>query len=374
MDDFNLGSLNESRNEWVSRLLNVMTPNIADGFKALFTDAYTLCLENDETEKYLMTFQNFLGRIPKWNEDLISNEVERITNNSGCGYLEDLITCVHVVQLKALTCIRVGQKQKKVDIDIPKLSDFVHKCYINVARKLYSNIYLFEKDVAPLQQQKHSREFEIIVKEGIINSVRESIPVEQILRSYLDETTEEDVEVQEEIIEEEKPVEDDPNVVRREVTEILDKDQETMKLKTNDNLVIKDEAQIKLDIVDTLSNNSSNDSGVSQEIVTKVNTTPVAAHVSPPKTISFNDTDRAVSPTGMEEQINAPKTVERLERISHEANEKRKLEEMADFEDDDNDKITIGAPIGGGMLDNVETISPKSSSGPPLLEGVEILS
>ena len=66
MDDFNLGSLNESRNEWVSRLLNVMTPNIADGFKALFTDAYTLCLENDESEKYLMTFQNFLGSIPQW--------------------------------------------------------------------------------------------------------------------------------------------------------------------------------------------------------------------------------------------------------------------------------------------------------------------
>ena len=371
MDDFNLGSLNESRNEWVSRLLNVMTPNIADGFKALFTDAYTLCLENDEGEKYLMTFQNFLGRIPKWNDDLISNEVERITNNSGCGYLEDLITCVHVVQLKALTCIRVGQKQKKVDIDIPKLSEFVHKCYINVARKLYSNIYLFEKDVTPLQIQKHSREFELIVKEGIINAVRESIPVEQILRSYLDETTEEDVEVQEEIIEESKPVDDDPNIIKREVTEILDKDQEAMKLKTNDNLIIKDEASIKLDIVDTLSNNSSNDSG--SEIVTKINTTPIAAHVSPPKTISFNDTDRAMSPTGMEENISAPKTVERLEKISHDNNEKRKLEEMADFDDDD-DKLTIGAPIGSSLLGTVENISSKSSTSSPLLEGVEILS
>lgn len=369
MDDFNLGSLNESRNEWVSRLLNVMTPHIADGFKAIFTDSYTLCMENDELDKYLMTFQNFITRIPKWNDELISSEVERITGNSGCGYLEDLITCVHVVQLKALTCIRVGQKQKKVDIDIPKLSDFVHKCYINVARKLYSNIYLFEKDVSPLQIQKHSREFEIIVKEGIINAVRESVPVEQILRSYLDETTEEDVEVQEEIVEESKPIEDN-NVIKREVTEILDKDQEAMKLKTSDNLVIKDETPIKLDIVDTLSNNSSNDSAVSQEIVTKVNTT---TPVSPPKTISFNDTDRAVSPTGMEEQISAPKTVERLERISHEANEKRKLEEMADF-DDDQDKITIGAPLGNDILGKVENISPKSSSGAPLLEGVEILS
>lgn len=366
MDDFNLGSLNESRNEWVSRLLNVMTPHIADGFKAIFTDSYTLCMENDELDKYLMTFQNFISRIPKWNDELISSEVERITGNSGCGYLEDLITCVHVVQLKALTCIRVGQKQKKVDIDIPKLSDFVHKCYINVARKLYSNIYLFEKDVSPLQIQKHSREFEIIVKEGIINAVRESVPVEQILRSYLDETTEEDVEVQEEIVEESKPIEDS-NVIKREVTEILDKDQESMKLKTSDNLVIKDETPIKLDIVDTLSNNSSNDSVVSQEIVTKVNTP-----VSPPKSISFNDTDRAMSPTGMEEQISAPKTVDRLERISHEANEKRKLEEMDDF--DDQDKITIGAPLGNNILGKVENISPKSSSGPSLLEGAEILS
>ena len=369
MDDFNLGSLNESRNEWVSRLLNVMTPHIADGFKAIFTDSYTLCMENDEIDKYLMTFQNFISRIPKWNDDLINSEVERITSNSGCGYLEDLITCVHVVQLKALTCIRVGQKQKKVDIDIPKLSDFVHKCYINVARKLYSNIYLFEKDVSPLQIQKHSREFELIVKEGIINAVRESVPVEQILRSYLDETTEEDVEVQEEIIEESKPIEE--NVVKREVTEILDTDQEAMKLKTTDNLVIKDEAPIKLDIVETLSNNSSLDESInSQDIVTKVDT-PVS--MSPPKTISFNDTDRAVSPTGMEEQISAPKTVERLERISQEQNEKRKLEEMADF-DDDEDKLTIGAPLGGDILGKVETISPKSSSGPPLLEGVEILS
>ena len=34
----------------LSMTLNVMTPNIADGFKAIFTDAYTLCLENDEAE------------------------------------------------------------------------------------------------------------------------------------------------------------------------------------------------------------------------------------------------------------------------------------------------------------------------------------
>ena len=140
MDDYSISSLVESKNEWSSRLVNILTPCIIEGIKAIFNDAYNLCQENDEEEKYLMTFQNFLSRIPKWNPDLINKEKERIIAKSNCGYLEDLITCVHIVQLKALTCTRVGTKQKKIDINIPSLNDFIHKVYINSARKLYTNI------------------------------------------------------------------------------------------------------------------------------------------------------------------------------------------------------------------------------------------
>jgi hypothetical protein len=102
---------------------------------------------------------------------------------------------VHIIQLKALTCVRVGSKQKKIDIDVPSISDFIHKIYIHVARKIYTNIYLFEKNIAPLQIQKNNREIEIIIKECILNSIRDSVPVENILRAYMDETEEQDVEV-----------------------------------------------------------------------------------------------------------------------------------------------------------------------------------
>jgi glycosyltransferase involved in cell wall biosynthesis len=47
-------------------------------------------------------------------------------------------------QLKLLTAMRVGQKQKKININIPKLDDFIHKIYVHVARKIYKNVYLFE--------------------------------------------------------------------------------------------------------------------------------------------------------------------------------------------------------------------------------------
>jgi hypothetical protein len=85
------------------------------------------------------------------------------------------------------------------------LNEFIHKIYINVARKLYSNVYLFERNIPPLQVQKNNRELELIVKECILLTIRDSIPVESILRTYMDETQETCVEVEEkeEIVEKE---------------------------------------------------------------------------------------------------------------------------------------------------------------------------
>jgi hypothetical protein len=203
MDDFNVGSLHESKNEWCARLITLLTPLIVDGYKSILDEAINLCKTNDEMDKYLMTFQNFISRIPKWNPTIIETERKRICDKSGCMYLEDLITCVHIIQLKILTAMRVGQKQKKIDINIPKLDDFIHKVYINVARKIYKNVYLFEIDVLPLQIQKHNRELEILIQEGILNTIRESIPVEAILKQYMEQTIEEDVveEIKEQIVE-----------------------------------------------------------------------------------------------------------------------------------------------------------------------------
>jgi hypothetical protein len=201
MDDFNVSALHESKNEWGARLVTILTPLIIDGYKSILEESIKLCKDNNEMDKYLMTFQSLISRVPKWNQQIIENERKRICEKSGCNYLEDLVTCVHIIQLKILTTMRVGQKQKKIDINIPKLDDFIHKVYITVARKIYKNVYLFQIGIEPLLIQKNYRELEIIVQECILNTLRESIPVEAILKAYMDETVEEDVieEVKEEI-------------------------------------------------------------------------------------------------------------------------------------------------------------------------------
>jgi len=112
MDDFVISNLQESRNEWCSRLVSIFTPLVCEGIKSILNEAWKLCLDNDEVNKYLMTFQNLLSRVPKWNNEIVEEERKRIIERSGCNYLEDLITCVHIIQLKVLTCIRVGNKSE----------------------------------------------------------------------------------------------------------------------------------------------------------------------------------------------------------------------------------------------------------------------
>ena len=215
MDDYTSNVLIDSKNEWSILLINHITPHIIDGFRSIFNESVRLCEENDEIEKYLMTYQNLLARIPKWNQQMITTEHERIVKLCNCSYLEDILTCVHIIQLKVLSCVRVGNESKKIKIDIPDFSAFLHNVYTNIARKLYSAIYLFEIDVPALEQQKRNREFELIVQTCIMNTIRDRIPVEMLLRQFIDETQEVEVTKVEKLIEtkpleEPKPTEQNP--------------------------------------------------------------------------------------------------------------------------------------------------------------------
>jgi hypothetical protein len=209
MEDYTSNVLTDSKNEWSILLINYLTPHVIDGFRSIFNESVQLCEKSDELEKYLMTFQNLLSRIPKWNNEMIRIEKERIMKLCNCSYLEDLMTCVHIIQLKILSCVRVGNESKKITIDIPDFGSFLHKVYINVARKLYSNIYLFEIDIPSLEIQKRNREFEVIVQACIMNTIRDSIPVETLLRQYIDESTEYEVK--------REPIKECPVEVKQEV-------------------------------------------------------------------------------------------------------------------------------------------------------------
>ena len=52
MDDFSVQSLQESRNEWCSRLVSIFTPLVMDGVRSILNESWTMCMNNDEANKY----------------------------------------------------------------------------------------------------------------------------------------------------------------------------------------------------------------------------------------------------------------------------------------------------------------------------------
>jgi hypothetical protein len=201
MDDFILSNLNESKNEWSERLISILVPHIHEGIRSIYIEAIKLASKQNEPSKYLMTFQSLLCNIPNWNAVTLKEEMDRIVEKSGCSYISDLIACVHIIQLKILTCMKVNQKHKKMDISIPKLDLFIHGVYVHVARELYKNAYLFERNITSLQEQKNHRCIELIIRHCILKTMRDSIPTEQIVKAYLDESIEPVVEQEEIIVE-----------------------------------------------------------------------------------------------------------------------------------------------------------------------------
>lgn len=310
MDDFVITNLHESRNEWCSRLVSIFTPLVIEGIRSIYNEAWKICVDKDEPSKYLMTFQNLLARIPNWNSVIIEEEKKRIVERSGCNYLEDLITCVHIIQLKVLTCIRVGNKQKKIDISIPKLDTFIHKIYINAARKIYTNVYLFEKNITPLQVQKNNRELELIIQECILVTIRESVPTESIIRAYMDETVEHEEEVTIENLDD--PVITGGNSDSDIKTDTLTSDKNTEK---SSNIEVE-----SLDVIPSIKDLDKS------EVTTR---------------LTFNNVDRVLDSRNNISNIDAPKTDERLAEISAANALKRKLDEVDDDDDDYDEKIKI---------------------------------
>jgi hypothetical protein len=303
--------------------VSIFTPLIHEGFQSIFDEAWKMCIENDEASKYLMTFQNLLSRVPKWNSVIIEEERQRIIERSGCNYLEDLITCVHIIQLKVLTCIRVGNKQKKIDISIPKLDHFIHKVYVHVARKLYMNVYLYEKNLTALQKQKNMRELELLIQECILVTIRESVPTEDIIKAYMDESEEQEEEVFIESVKE----------------PVLEKPEQT----TTSQALIEvknEEPKEELAIVPSIKNIDE------EKVVTQ---------------LTFNNNDSILDEEDNIKDIEAPKTLERLEEISTSRALERKLAEQD--EDDDDERIKISTEdinlTGFDILDDSASLNIK---------------
>ena len=206
-----VGVYAEAKGEYTKQLTQFLSQPIFTFFLKLLETAKE---READPKKLLLSFQILLEGISEWNHDKVQRETQNIAMGTQCDYLEELLTAVFVAHTKVLSSIRLTNKQKRLQITIPKLEHFLHKTLIECARFLWTNTYLFSSSCTAIEKQKNMRHVESFIGDGIAQGIRLMLPVKSILREYLsteesdhDDSEEEEEEEEEDEEEEEEEVE-----------------------------------------------------------------------------------------------------------------------------------------------------------------------
>jgi hypothetical protein len=200
-----LSVYSDARTEYTKQLCVFLVPAYFQFYVELLEKAKRMMVQ--EPKRALWQFQNYLNEIHDWNMEKVVNEIHVIQANSGCDYLEDLLTAVFIAHTKVLTAIRLSTNNKKVEINIPKVEHFLFKVLCETAKLLWSSTYLFRDGIPGMEKQQNYRNIENMLHEGIIQAVRSLVPVKSILKDFVnhdsaskeDEDSDEETEKKEEL-------------------------------------------------------------------------------------------------------------------------------------------------------------------------------
>ena len=185
MEDTNVPIFAQAKIEYTNQLIDILYSHMYDGIKSIYEESKIIYRKKKNLPIFIL-FRELLEKVPIWNGEIIDSECSRIILNSNCDWLDDLITAVFISHTKILTSIGPNQNFTKINVTIPKTSNFIHKTYINIARELWKNPYLFNENIPGHEYQRNSKEIENIIKQSIETTIRKLLPVKEILKEHLE--------------------------------------------------------------------------------------------------------------------------------------------------------------------------------------------
>ena len=172
----NLSILTEAKREYMGQLCLIMCPPMIDVFNDIYEEANKI----SNGRKVLVMFQKLLKEVPNWSNAMSKQHSDSIANT--CAWFSDLLAAVFVACTKILSAVRLKADNKKISLKLPTNEVFIQTCYNNIAKDLYRDPYVFHED-----QSVYHRDVKLTTRfcTGIENSIKELIPIQQILQTYM---------------------------------------------------------------------------------------------------------------------------------------------------------------------------------------------
>jgi hypothetical protein len=176
----NLNILVEAKREYLGQMCLIMCPAMIDVFQEMYNESVNL----SKGRKVLIMFQKLLKEVPNWSNAMSKNHCDNITNR--CAWFSDLLAAVFVACTKILSAVRLKADNKKISLKLPTEEVFIQTCYNNIAKDLYKDPYIFSDEQSEyLRDEKLTERFSLCIE----STVKELIPVQQILQTYMSQET-----------------------------------------------------------------------------------------------------------------------------------------------------------------------------------------
>ena len=187
LNELSINILVDAKEQYTKELSHILQPLLYEGISFTYDES--------ENEGH---FQELLRNIPRWNQNMIEDEVDRIIKKSKCDWLHDLVCAVFISNTKILTAVRTVNTNRKINLKIPNLNKFIHNCYIECAREFYKNPFLMDRNsenISVIDKQRNMRESLSIIDTCISSAVRKMLPFQQIIKKYLTDSYDEEIDI-----------------------------------------------------------------------------------------------------------------------------------------------------------------------------------
>lgn len=204
------------KTEYEKQLTNVLEKSLYKILLNIYSDSKKFCKENKKKD-IMKQFQNHLKKITNWDKEHKVYYTDKIIKDSSCSYLDKLLSAVFISSTKLLSAT-ASRKKYDVSVIIPDPNVFLYKVLRNISRQFYTNPYLFcDYDISPWDQQRNLRDALTLINEIIKDTIRNSLPFDEILESYLSQVNDDS---------DEEEYEDDTHSISSEIGSLIDEEEQ----------------------------------------------------------------------------------------------------------------------------------------------------
>jgi hypothetical protein len=178
-------SYKDSRDEYLCILVNILSPLLYQGLLSIYETAQNYKKKNSLNTDELRIFQDLLRSVvPHWNKNTVEQEYKRIKISSKYGDLLDkLINIIIKCHIIILTHNENISENMTNFMNEYEYETFIHKIYIQCAREVFNNPFLF-KGNSPKEIKDNQKEIFNLIKNSIKVAIMDSLPLKYLLEDF----------------------------------------------------------------------------------------------------------------------------------------------------------------------------------------------